>query len=301
MSATEIDSPATADPASIGSDAGPTVPRMILGMRLRQLREVQCVSQHAAAEAIRASRSKICRLELGRTGSKPRDIADLLTLYGVTDEAERAMLLELAGQANLPGWWQPYSELLPDGMSTVLGMEQSAQVIRSYDAQLVPALLQSADYARAEIELTHRGAAPRDISRRVELRLRRQQVLHRSRPVQFWAVIDEAALRRAVGGPDVMRAQLTLLSELAALPHITVQILPFSAGGHSGLGGSLTLLRLPGEQLPDLVYLEQVGTAALLDRKADSDHYWDIVNHLAVEADLPEDTGRTLGRLISEI
>ena len=274
--------------------AGPAVPRMVLGMRLRRLREARSISQEEAGQAIRASHSKICRLELGRTGFKPRDVTDLLTLYGVIDEAERATLMQLAEQANTPGWWQPYGDMLPDGMHTYLGMEQSASVIRSYDVQVVPPLLQTAAYARAVISLTHRRASRQEIERRVELCLGRQGVLHRPEPVQLWAVIDEAALRRPIGGVTVMREQLRRLIEVCALPHVTVQILPFGGGGHAGLGGPLTLMRLPCEQLPDMVYLEQLAAVALLDRKPDSDRYWDIINQLAVDAELPENTPETL-------
>lgn len=294
-------SPPAAAAAVVPGEAGPTVPRMVLGMRLRQLREARGVSQGTAGEAIRASRSKVCRLELGRTSCKLRDIADLLELYGVTDEAELAVLLGLAEQANTPGWWQPYGDLLPEGMNAYVGMEQAARVIRGYDVQTVPVLLRTAAYTRAVAARLHPQARPREIERRVELVMRRQRILHRPGPARLWTVLDEAALCRPVGGAEVMRAQLRKLIRMCALPHVTVQILPFSRGAHSGLGGPLTLLRLPGDQLPDAVCLEQHGTVSVQERRPGADRYWDTVNRLAVEAEVPEETPAILHRLLNRL
>ncbi|SFD45712.1 helix-turn-helix domain-containing protein [Streptomyces aidingensis] len=292
---------------SIGADveaalrAGPTLPRLVLGAQLRRLREAGRFSREAAGEVIRASHSKICRLELGRTGFKLRDVADLLDLYGVTDEAHRATLLELAERANTPGWWQAYADVVPDWLHGYLGAEQAASVIRTYEVQFVPGLLQTPDYARAVIRLGHGGARPRELDRRVELRGRRRQILGGPRPVQLWAVIDEAALRRPVGGADTMRGQLRHLIEISRRSHVTVQVLPFSAGGHAAAGGPVTLLRLPGDRLPDVVYLEQLTTAVYLDRPADTDPYWDVVNRLAVEAACPEESRRIIARIMAAL
>ncbi|WP_165988597.1 helix-turn-helix transcriptional regulator [Streptomyces sp. YIM 98790] len=297
MATTEITGPSSGADVQAALRAGPTLPRLVLGARLRRLREAGRISWEAAGEVIRASHSKICRLELGRTGFKLRDLADLLDLYGVTDEAERATLLELAEQANTPGWWQSYADVVPDWLHGYLGAEQAASVIRSYEVQFVPGLLQTADYARAVIRLGHGDARPREIDRRVELRMRRQHILRGRRPVRLWAVIDEAALRRPIGGPETMRGQLRHLAEISRLPHVTVQVLPFSAGGHPAAGGPVTLLRLPGERLPDVVYLEQLTTAVYLDRPADTHPYWDVVNRLAVEAACPEESRQIIGRI----
>ncbi|WP_436949952.1 helix-turn-helix domain-containing protein [Streptomyces sp. SudanB52_2052] len=276
------------------------VPRLALGARLRGLRQERGISRADAGHVIRASSSKISRLEAGRHGFKLRDVADLLTLYGVTDEAERATLLALAEQANTPAWWRYYSDVVPTWMQSYLGAEQAASLIRCYQVQRVPGLLQTADYARAAIRLAHPDAGAEEIDRRLALRMTRQRILHRQPATQLWAVLDEAALRRPVGGIRVMRAQLRHLIEMCRLPQVTVQILPFHAGGHAAEGGPVTILRLPGGQLPDVVYLEKLTTALYPDRPAEIERYWDAMNRLVVEAESPDETPTILHRLLQE-
>ncbi|MGP4046550.1 helix-turn-helix domain-containing protein [Streptomyces sp. 2A115] len=283
-----------------GRSVGPMVPRLLLGARLRRLREDQRISREAAGHVIRASRSKISRLEGGRHGFKLRDVADLLTLYGVTDEAERATLLTLAEQANAPAWWQYYNDVVPAWMQAYLAAEQAASLIRCFEVQRVPGLLQTPDYARASVRLAHPGASAEEIDRRVALRTTRQRILHRQRPVQLWAVIDEAALRRPVGGISTMRAQLRHLIEICQLPQVTVQIMPFLVGGHAAEAGPVTVLRLPGGQLPDVVYLEQLATALYPDKPAEIECYWDVMNRLVVEAESPDETPTILHRVLQE-
>ncbi|MEU2267661.1 helix-turn-helix transcriptional regulator [Streptomyces olindensis] len=292
--------PSTGSGALDGRSAGPMVPRLALGARLRGLRQERGISRADAGHVIRASSSKISRLEAGRHGFKLRDVADLLTLYGVTDEAERATLLALAEQANTPAWWRYYSDVVPTWMQSYLGAEQAASLIRCYQVQRVPGLLQTADYARAAIRLAHPDAGAEEIDRRLALRMTRQRILHRQPATQLWAVLDEAALRRPVGGIRVMRAQLRHLIEMCRLPQVTVQILPFHAGGHAAEGGPVTILRLPGGQLPDVVYLEKLTTALYPDRPAEIERYWDAMNRLVVEAESPDETPTVLHRLLQE-
>jgi transcriptional regulator with XRE-family HTH domain len=290
-------------PVSVALDsgsAGPMVPRLALGARLRRLREERGIGRVDAGHAIRASASKISRMETGRHGFKLRDVADLLTLYGVTDEAERATLLALAEQANTPAWWQYYSDVVPTWMQTYLGAEQAASVIRCFQVQRVPGLLQTADYARASIRLAHPDAGAEELERRVALRMTRQRILHRRPPTRLWAVLDEAALRRPVGGRDVLRAQLRHLIEICGLPQVTVQILTFRSGGHAAEGGPVTILRLPGGELPDMVYLEQLTTGLYPDRPAEIECYWDAMNRLVVEAESPDETPTILHRILQE-
>ncbi|MEU1732883.1 helix-turn-helix transcriptional regulator [Streptosporangium sp. NPDC020145] len=289
----------TTDDSPAGS--GPTVLRMLLGVRLRRLREVSNISLEEAGETIRASRSKISRLELGRTGFKQRDVADLLTLYGLTDEAERATLLAMAKQASRRGWWHPYSDLVPSWFDAYLGLEQAADVIRGYEVQLIPELLQTEDYARAAIRLAHQDATSAECERRVELRMRRQRILHRPNAPRLWTVIDEAALRRPVGGTAVMRAQLEHLVAVTGLNHVTVQVLPFSAGGHAACGGPVTILRMPEQQLPDVVYLRQLIGAACPDRPSDVQRFWHVMNQLVVQAEPALMTRDILHRFIEEL
>jgi transcriptional regulator with XRE-family HTH domain len=270
-----------------GSTGGPTVLRMLVGAELRRLREAKGVTREEAGYEIRSSDSKISRMELGRVSFKERDVADLLTLYGVFDEQERKALLDQMNEANQPGWWKIYSDVTPTWFQSYLGLEAAASVIRSYEVQFVPGLLQTLDYARAVVMLDHHD----EIDRRVELRLRRQRLLDRPDPPQLWTVVDEAALRRPIGGRQVMRAQLSALIEAAGRPNVRLQIIPFDAGGHAAAGGAFTILRFPAQDLPDVVYLEQLTSASYLDKRDDVDHYAASMERVCVEAEPP---GRTI-------
>ena len=282
--------------------SGPTVLRMLLGGQLRRLREAAGIAPDDAGYEIRGSRSKISRLEHGRVGFKERDVADLLTLYGVTDADERRHLLRLAERANSPGWWSRYDDVLPDWFETYIGLEQATSLIRTYELQFVPGLFQTEDYARAVTILGHRAAPAEEIERRVSLRLQRQEILARAEPVpKVWAVIDESALRRPLGGREVMRAQLRHLIELTESPQVTLQIMPFDRGGHSAAGGSFAILRFADADLPDIVYIEQLTGALYLDRPEELDHYREVMNSLSAEAETPVESERQLTGLIETI
>jgi len=284
-----------------GSATGPTVLRMLLGAQLRRLRESQGVSREAAGWHIRASESKISRMELGRVGFKERDVTDLLTLYGVTDSRERTALLGLARQANTPGWWHRYGDILPSWFQSYLGLEAAAKMIRSYEVQFVPGLLQTRDYARAVVLLGH-GRAPADeVERRVELRMERQDLLRRPQPPNLWAVIDEAVLRRPIGGPAVMRDQINALIEATKLPNVRLQVVPFDAGGHAAAGGAFTILRFADQDLPDIIYIEQLTSAIYLDKREDVDHYAAAMERLCVEADPPARTQDLLHQILRDL
>ncbi|MGH3912652.1 MAG: helix-turn-helix domain-containing protein, partial [Pseudonocardiaceae bacterium] len=265
---------------------GPTVLRIVLGAQLRRLREGLGITRHAAGHVIRASDAKISRLELGRVGFKERDVADLLTLYGVTDEQRRAEFLTLARQANAPGWWHQYGDVLSSWFEVYLGLEQATSRIRTYEAQFIPGLLQTEDYARAVIRLSHTHGPPTDIERRVALRMARQELLARPEPsaTTLWAVVDEAALRRPLGSREVLRAQLQRLIELAERPNITLQVVPLHIGAHAAASGPFTVLRFPEPDLPDIVYLEQLTSALYLDKRQDVDSYLGVLERLCVQA-----------------
>jgi hypothetical protein len=280
------------------SRAGRSSARLVLGARLRRLREVAGISPENAGKAIRGSRSKISRMEHGRTGFKLRDVADLLTLYGVGDEPERATILSLAGTANADSWWQEYADVVPGWLEQYLDMELAAFLIRAYEVQYVPGLLQTSDYARALLWSGHPTARYEEVQRRVDLRLRRQEILHGDDPVRLWAVIDEAALCRPVGGAAVMRDQLAHLIEAAELPNVNIQVLPLSAGGHAAGGGGITVLRFTESDLLDVVYLEQMLTAVYLSRPQDSAHYRDVLNRLAAQAGDLSASKATLKRIL---
>jgi transcriptional regulator with XRE-family HTH domain len=277
---------------------GPTAARLLLGTELRKLREAAGVTREGAAAAIRGSAPKISRLELGRLGFKQRDVGDLLDLYGLADQRGRATLLSLARRANEPGWWAAYRDVVPDWFEPYLGLEQAASIIRTYEVQLVPGLLQTEAYARAVFQLAD-AAPPEQVEQRVRLRMHRQQILRRADPPHLWAVIDEAALSRPIGGPAVMRAQYEHLCEAAQLRHVNIQILPFRAGGHSASGGPITILRFPGGELADVLYLEQLDRAAYPARPEDLARYWGVLNNLATKADPPIASTMTLREYLS--
>ena len=284
-----------------GSAGGPTVLRMLLGAQLRRLREAKGISRETAGWEIRSSESKISRMELGRVGFKERDVADLLTLYGVTDDTERNALIALARQANTPGWWHRYGDVLPVWFQSYLGLESASVLIRSYEVQFVPGLLQTRDYARAVIVLGHVRAANAEIERRVGLRMARQELLTRPEPTQLWAVVDEAALRRPIGGPEVMRAQLEALVEATKLPNVRLQVIPFQAGGHAAAGGAYTILRFPDQELPDVVFVEQLTSAIYMDKREDVDHYAAAMERLCMEAEPPSHTADILHGVLKEM
>jgi hypothetical protein len=270
-----------------------------LGNQLRQLREASGITTGAAGHAIRASHAKISRMELGRVSFKERDVADLLTLYGVTDENDRGAFLALARRANVPGWWHHYADLLPSWFEMYLGLEQASSVIRTYEPQLVPGLLQSPEGARAVIQMGHPHASAEDIERRLALRMKRQKVLLQPGAPSLWAVVDEAALWR-LDGRSVMQEQMQHLIDMAELPNITLQVMPFYSGAHAAVGGPFTMLRFAEPDLPDLVYLEQLTSALYLDKSEDVQHYLVVMDRLCVQAKSPTETVRFLTSTLKE-
>jgi transcriptional regulator with XRE-family HTH domain len=285
-------------PAEAPAEA--TVLRMVLGGQLRRLREAAGIPAEAAGYEIRASRSKISRLENGRVGFKVRDVEDLLTLYGVSGQEQRSEILALARQSNAPGWWTRYGDILPDWFETYLGLESAAATIRSFEIQFVPGLFQTEEYAQAVTRLGHQAAPAAEIERRVALRRKRQDLLARAVPPRVWAVLDEAVLRRPVGGAAVMRGQLRHLVEASRPSHVTIQAVPFARGGHAGAGGSFSLLRFTEQYLPDIVYVEQLTSAIYLGQRSDVEHYLEVVDRLSGEALTPAATRDFIEQIITE-
>jgi transcriptional regulator with XRE-family HTH domain len=263
--------------------AGPTVQRLVLGGHLRRLREQAGMTTERAAASIRGSHSKISRMEHGRVGFKERDISDLLTLYGVTDGPEREALLKLAKDANTPGWWQAYSDILPTWVEPYFGLEAAASFIREFELQFVPGILQIEEYAKAVIRLGNLVSED-EVAKRARARVSRQSILTREDPPRVWAVMDEGALRRVIGGRDVMRKQLEHLITMCDHPNITLQILPFTAGAHRAMGGPFTILRYTEPDLRDVVYIEQLTSALYLDRPTDVDSYLEVIEEVCLQA-----------------
>ena len=289
-----------ADRTVVHAGYEPTALRIALGAQLRRLREASQLTTDEAGQAIRATHSKISRLERGRSGAKQRDVADLLSLYGVTDETEREGLLALARQANTPGWWQQYSDILPKWLELYVGLEKAASIIRAYEVQFVHGLLQTQDYARAVILIANAHAPVEEIDRRVSLRMKRQQLLTQPDAPELWAVLDEASLRRPPGGRKVMRAQLEHLLQITDLPNVTLQVVPFDAGPHAAAGGPFTILRFPEPDLPDLVYLEQLNSALYLDQPDAVSDYVTVMDQLCVQAETGAASKDLLRALLNE-
>ncbi|MEO3806539.1 helix-turn-helix transcriptional regulator [Nonomuraea sp. B1E8] len=280
--------------------SGPTALRILLGSQLRKLREAKNVTREEAGHLIRGSESKISRMELGRVGFKERDVADLLTLYGVVDTQARAAVLDLVATANEPGWWHRFNDVLPTWFQAYVGLEEAAARIRTYEVQFVPGLLQTKEYTRAVVTAGAAGIGAEEIARRVDLRLERQRILDKPDGPIFWAVIDEAALRRPIGGAEVMRAQIEHLIELMRQQSITIQIMPFSFGGHSAEGGAFSILRFPDNDLPDVVYVEQLASALYLDKREDVDRYTEVMERLCAVSTTPDETIELLRTIADE-
>jgi transcriptional regulator with XRE-family HTH domain len=280
--------------------AGPTVRRMLVGAKLRRLRTDMGLSREEAAQAIRASAWKIHRLENGQVGFKERDIIDLLVLYQVTDPDEVADFLALTREANVPGWWQHYGDVLPQWFRTYVDLESAAALIRTYEGMFVPGLLQTDDYMRAVIRDTSLESAE-EVGRRVRLRMARQTLLTREHPPRLWAVVDEAALRRPVGGREVMRGQLERLIDATKLPNVTLQVLPFGAGAHPAMVSAFSILRFADRELPDVVYLEHLTNAVYLDKRAEVERYLDVMELLCVDSEPPAKTVDLLTKILNQL
>ena len=264
--------------------------RMLLGAQLRRLRESRGITREDAGYSIRASESKISRMELGRVSFKERDVADLLTLYGVSEEGERLAMLGLVREANAAGWWHGYGEVMPTWFQTYVGLEESAALIRTFEVQFVHGLLQTEDYIRSVIRLGHPEGAEPWVERRVGLRLERQKLLVSERAPHFVAVMDEGALRRPFGDRQVMRDQVQHILDAAEAPNVDVRILPFRTGGHAAGGGAFTLLSFPESDLPDLVYLEQLTGALYIDKHDEVVEYDKAMNALGQVALTPAES-----------
>jgi transcriptional regulator with XRE-family HTH domain len=276
---------------------GPTVLRLLLGAQLRRLRESKGISAHDAAQAIRGSESKISRIELGRNAVREIDIADLLTLYGIADKAEREQLLSLASRANQPGWWHRYQDVLPPWFQAYIGLEESAQSIRSYDAQFVPGLLQTEEYAAAVLAL---GDFALDEAERLVVLRKERQRRFAAGSTRLWAIIDEVALRRPVGGLAVLRRQLEYLGEACQQPWLTLQITPFPTVSHAA-PGSFSILRFADPALPDMVYAEQLNSATYIDKRAEVEPYLLALERLSLVSSTPTEAADILREMVAEL
>ncbi|MEU6341380.1 helix-turn-helix transcriptional regulator [Streptomyces sp. NPDC046977] len=284
---------------TVQSGSGSMVRRILLGSQLRRLRESKGITREAAGWSIRASESKISRMELGRVSFKERDVADLLTLYGISDDSERSTLLGLVREANVAGWWHGFGDVLPSWFQTYVGLEESASRIRSFESQFVHGLLQADEYSRAVIELGRPGAPAEEIERRLDLRHKRQKLLTSESAPEVVAVMDEAVVRRSFGGAEVMRAQVRHLVEVSHQPNVTVQLLPLEFTGYSaGASGTFTQLSFPESDVSDVVYVEQLTGAMYIDKRDEVDQYHVVMEKLCSDSLSPEATRDRLNDIL---
>jgi transcriptional regulator with XRE-family HTH domain len=270
----------------------PTVRRRELGALLRALRNQNGLTVEQAADQLLCSPSKVSRMETGHGAATPRDIRDLCNLYAVTDQAERDRLMKLARESKLQGWWQSYDLTY----ATYVGLEAEAVAISDFQSSVVPGLLQTADYARAGHEAYLPRLSNEQIEMQIQAKLTRQSLLTQANPLTFRAVMDEAVLRRVVGGPQVMGKQLDRLIEVARLPNVTLQIIPFTVGSHPGLESNFNILELP-KPTPSIVFVEGLVGSMYLERAEDLKRYQEVFERLQTVALSPKDTINAIAKI----
>lgn len=275
----------------------PTLRRRELGARLRALRQDQGMTVEQVAERLLCSPSKVSRMETGQRGATPRDVRDLCVIYNVTDAAQVEHLMDLVKEGKQQGWWQSH-EL--DYFATYVDLEQAAITLSYYQSTIIPGLLQTVEYARA----MYAAGLPAEITPEradelIDVRLRRQQVLSREPPLQLRAVFDEAVLRRVVGGPMVMGAQLRHLKEAANMPNVTLQVIPYGAGAHPAMDNMFTILEF-GAADPAVVYVEGLMGWLYIEREHEVTRYMQVFEHLRKLALNPRETIELLSEIGSQ-
>ncbi|QHC32253.1 MULTISPECIES: helix-turn-helix domain-containing protein [unclassified Streptomyces] len=263
----------------------PTVGQVVLGRRLQELREAAGLSREEAAGVLRVAAATVRRMETAEVALKIPYLQVLLDTYGVARD-EAATFVRLAEEANQPGWWQRFHDVLPDWFSLYVSLEGAARIIRSYEPHFVPGLLQTEAYARAVMEAGTIGQSePESVERHVSLRMERQRLLERADPPHLWVIMDETVLRRPVSAsPDVMRDQLDRLVECAEKDRITLQIAEFAAGPHPGTYAPFTLFRFAEPELPDMVFTEYLTGALYLDARREVAAHLEVLDHMTARA-----------------
>lgn len=274
----------------------PTIRRRRLGAELRRYRDAAGVTIDVVADRLGCSPSKVSRIETGHTSATPRDVKDMLDIYGIDGVASEE-LVQIAREARQKGWWHPFSTVLT---GAYVGLEAAAKTIRAYEQQVIPGLLQTDKYAIAMIRAARLGDSDQEIEQRVRVRMARQALLIQDDPIDLWVVLDEAVVSRPVGGDGVMREQLRRLAEMADLPNVTLQILPFAAGAHAGMDGTFSILDFPDAEDPDVVFVEN-ATGGLFLEKADELRKYNIIfESLQASALSREESRNMIGMLAEE-
>jgi len=246
---------------------GPTVRRRRLGSELRRLREDHSIKLEEVAERLGVAASTLSRIETGKAPTKSVYLTAMLEMYGVTDPAQRQVLVDMAREGHRKGWWSVYDDVLPTGFGIYVGLEAEAAGLRSFEGEAVQGLFQTPDYARAILREVQVRDTDEQVERLVDLRMKRQEVLDRNPPLDVWMILDEAVIRRTIGGPEVMRDQLARLVEASKKPNVTLQVLPFSTGSHAGLRGPFSILEFPERADPDVAYVESVAGIIYLEKE----------------------------------
>ena len=282
--------------------SSPTVKRRRLAAELRRQREAAHLTIDDVAEQLEWSTAKISRIENARVSVLPRDVKFLLKTYGVDEQAESwDLLLSLARESRQKGWWQQYGEAVPDWFEVYVGLEAEAATIFAYDAEFVPGILQTEDYAWAIHQAQLIGASNGEIDRLVKVRMARQEILTSSDAPTLWLILNEAVIRRLVGNGTIMQEQLERLIEASRLPNLTLQIIPFNAGAHAAMDGSFSLLGFPEPNDPKIVYIEYHTGALYLEKQPEVERYRLMFDHLRASA-LPVEASRALmARVAAEV
>ncbi|GKQ33840.1 helix-turn-helix transcriptional regulator [Streptomyces sp. A012304] len=283
-------------------EPAPTLLKMLVGVQLAGIREDAGLSQLEAARAVGFSPAKLSRIEAGKGRRPPTeaDVRRLLDLYR-TDAYQASVLVQLLRRAGEPGWWQRYDKrLMPEWFDRLVGLQEAATAIRTFQIQYVPGLLQTPAYTRAVVRRGMPTAPDREVERRVELRTRRTELLHRPDAPRVWAVLDESVLLRVLGSPEVMREQLAHLVEMAGLPHVTVQIVPLDVTHACAPSIPVTYLRFGGADLPDVVYLEHIGSATFLEDRDETEEYRATLDRLADDALQPRESVALLRKALEQ-
>jgi transcriptional regulator with XRE-family HTH domain len=278
----------------------PTVLRVVLGKRLHDLREKAGLSYEQAAQALYVTHATIRRMEKAEVGLKVPYVEKLLQTYGVTDPGEVETFLTLVREANLPGWWHRYRDVLPDWFSAFVSLEGEAATIRAYEPHYVPGLLQTEDYAREVLKAGLPHASHEEIERGVSLRMERQALLTGKDAPLLWVVMDETVLRRPIGNPGIMRAQITRLIEACAMPNVRLQIMPFAAGPHPAMYGPFHIFRFQIQELPDVVYTESLVGAVYFDDLDDVTTFLEALDRMCAQAVPAQNTEAILGEIHGE-
>ncbi len=280
----------------VNQHRSPTIRRRRLGVELRRHREAAGVTIDMVAERMGCSTSKVSRIETGHSTASPTDVQNILDIYGVGD-AVKAELVQIAREARIKGWWHPYSTVLT---GAYVGLEAAARVVRTYEQQVVPGLLQSEEYAIAMIRAARLGDSAQEIEQRVRVRMARQSLLTSDDPIDLRVVLDEAVLSRPVGGPAVMLDQLNRLIEAARLPNVTLQILPFVVGAHAGMDGTFAILEFEEERDADVVFTENATGGLFLEKSEELIKYTSIFEAIRSTALPPEESIEMIEMLIEE-